>query len=163
MRLTELTLENYGNCASREISIPDGPGLTVIYGPNEAGKSTCLEAISDFLFSIPKNTQRGSLFGYDGMRLGASMQLSDSTTLTFKRRKGSGKTLSDASGTALDDAALAPILGTVLLSFPFQLDAGAVRQQVTALWHYAGKAVAPAVNRPVAIQYLTRLADRSVA
>ena len=56
MRLTELSLEKYGGCASRELAIPETAGLTVVYGANEAGKSTCLEAISDFLFSIPKNS-----------------------------------------------------------------------------------------------------------
>ncbi|MGO4168920.1 AAA family ATPase [Novosphingobium sp. YAF33] len=111
MRLTELSLEKYGGCASRELAIPDAAGLTVVFGANEAGKSTCLEAISDFLFSIPKNTQRGSLFGYDGMRLGASMLMADGSTLTLKRRKGNGKTLADLSGTALDDTVLAPVLG----------------------------------------------------
>ena len=113
MRLTELSLEKYGGCASRELTIPETAGLTVVYGANEAGKSTCLEAISDFLFSIPKNTQRGSLFGYDGMRIGASMLMSDGSTLTLKRRKGNGKTLADQSGTALDDTVLAPVLGAI--------------------------------------------------
>lgn len=113
MRLTELSLEKYGGCASRELTIPNTAGLTVVYGANEAGKSTCLEAISDFLFSIPKNTQRGSLFGYDGMRIGASMQMADGSTLTLKRRKGNGKTLADLSGTALDDNVLAPVLGAI--------------------------------------------------
>lgn len=113
MRLTELSLEKYGSCASRELTIPEAAGLTVVYGANEAGKSTCLEAISDFLFSIPKSTQRGSLFGYDGMRIGASMLMADGSTLTLKRRKGNGKTLADLSGTALDDAILAPVLGAI--------------------------------------------------
>lgn len=113
MRLTELSLEKYGGCASRELTIPETAGLTVVYGANEAGKSTCLEAISDFLFSIPKNTQRGSLFGYDGMRIGASMLMADGSTLALKRRKGNGKTLADLSGTALDDTVLAPVLGAI--------------------------------------------------
>ena len=114
MRLTDLSLENYGGCASRQLTIPETVGLTVVYGANEAGKSTCLEAISDFLFSIPKNTQRGSLFGYDGMRVGASMLMADGSTLTLKRRKGNGKTLTDLlSGTALDDTVLAPVLGAI--------------------------------------------------
>ncbi len=113
MRLTELSLEKYGSCASRELTIPEKAGLTVVYGANEAGKSTCLEAISDFLFSIPKNTQRGSLFGYDGMRIGASMLMADGSTLTLKRRKGNGKTLADLSGIALDDTVLAPVLGAI--------------------------------------------------
>lgn len=113
MRLTELSLEKYGGCAGRELTIPETAGLTVVYGANEAGKSTCLEAISDFLFSIPKNTHRGSLFGYDSMRIGASMLMADGSTLTLKRRKGNGKTLADLSGKALDDTVLAPVLGAI--------------------------------------------------
>lgn len=113
MRLTELALENYGSCASRELVIPDTAGLTVVFGANEAGKSTCLEAISDFLFSIPKNTQRGSLFGYDGMRISASMLLADGTSLALRRRKGNGRTLADTAGTAFDDTILAPVLGAI--------------------------------------------------
>lgn len=113
MRLTELRIDNYGGYAARGLAIPEGAGLSVIYGPNEAGKSTCLEAISDFLFSIPPNTVRGSLFGYDGMRISASMRMADDRLISFKRRKGRGKTLLDADGTALDEAALAPVLGAI--------------------------------------------------
>jgi len=113
MRLTELSLEKYGSCASRQLAIPDMAGLTIVFGANEAGKSTCLEAISDFLFSIPKNTQRGSLFGYEGMRIGVSMVMADGSALTLKRRKGNGRTLADPSGTALDDTILAPVLGAI--------------------------------------------------
>lgn len=113
MRLTELALENYGSCSTRELVIPKTAGLTVVFGANEAGKSTCLEAISDFLFSIPKNTQRGSLFGYDGMRISASMLLADGTSLVLRRRKGNGRTLADSTGTAFDDTVLAPVLGAI--------------------------------------------------
>ena len=113
MRLTELRLENYGACASRELVIPETAGLTVVFGANESGKSTCLEAISDFLFSIPKNTQRGGLFGFDVMRIKASMLMADGDVLTLKRRKGNGRTLADSAGTALDDTVLAPVLGAI--------------------------------------------------
>ena len=113
MRLTELRIDNYGGYTSRRLTIPEGAGLAVIYGPNEAGKSTCLEAISDFLFSIPSNTARGNLFGYDGMRISASMRMADDRLIAFRRRKGRGKTLADADGTALDEAALAPVLGAI--------------------------------------------------
>jgi AAA15 family ATPase/GTPase len=56
MRLAELTLERYGAFAERSLVIPSTAGLTVIYGPNEAGKSTCLAALSDFLFGIPERS-----------------------------------------------------------------------------------------------------------
>lgn len=113
MRLTELKIENYGGYAARSLDIPEAAGLSVIYGPNEAGKSTCLEAISDFLFSIPKNTNRGNLFGYDGMRITASMLMADERLITLRRRKGNGRTLADVDGNALDETALAPILGAI--------------------------------------------------
>ena len=60
MRLDELTLERYGVYDQRTLRL-DGSGLTVICGPSEAGKSTCLEAVGDFLFGIPPNTARGAI------------------------------------------------------------------------------------------------------
>jgi uncharacterized protein YhaN len=113
MRLTELSLEKYGCYLKRGLRFPDGAGLTVVYGPNEAGKSTCLAAVGDFLFAIPNNTPRGNTFGYQGMRIGASMRLADGREITLLRRKGNGKTLSDLKGTVYDEAILAPILGPV--------------------------------------------------
>ncbi|TAL45789.1 MAG: chromosome segregation protein SMC, partial [Salinibacterium sp.] len=113
MRLTELTIENYGCYDRRTLALPEEAGLTLLYGPNEAGKSTCLEAISDFFFTIPKTTPRGNLFGYDGMRLAAAMRTADGKLTTLRRRKGNGKTLIDADGNALDETALAPILGAI--------------------------------------------------
>ena len=112
MRLDELTLERYGVYDQRTLRL-DGPGLTVIYGPNEAGKSTCLEAVSDFLFGIPPNTTRGAIYGYDAMRLGAALSLSGGRKLSLRRRKGrAGKTLSDDSGAAVEEGVLAAVLGS---------------------------------------------------
>jgi uncharacterized protein YhaN len=111
MRLGELIIERYGVFAEHRLRIPDGAGLVIVHGPNEAGKSTCLEAISDFLFGVPAQTQRGSLFGYDGMRIGATLIDAQGTALTLWRRKGRGRTLTDAAGTPLDDAVLAHLLG----------------------------------------------------
>ncbi|MGE3702811.1 MAG: AAA family ATPase [Hyphomicrobiaceae bacterium] len=111
MRLAELIIERYGVFAEHRLRIPDGAGLVIVHGPNEAGKSTCLEAISDFLFGVPAQTQRGSLFGYDGMRIGATLVDAKGTKLTLWRRKGRGHTLTDAAGAPLDDAVLAQLLG----------------------------------------------------
>mgnify|MGYP003662544449 CR=1 FL=1 len=111
MQLTELTLERYGAFAERILPIPTNAGLTIIYGPNEAGKSTCLAAISDFLFGIPERTPHASLFGYDGMRVSAELVDADGTALTLRRRRGRVRTLSDAAGTPLDDSILNGMLG----------------------------------------------------
>ncbi|MDP3674664.1 MAG: AAA family ATPase [Novosphingobium sp.] len=111
MRLAELTLERYGAFAERSLVIPSTAGLTVIYGPNEAGKSTCLAALSDFLFGIPERTPHASLFGYDGMRVGATLVDANGTELTLRRRRGRGRTLTDAAGVPLEDSTLTRLLG----------------------------------------------------
>ena len=107
MRLTELSLEKYGCYSERLLTIPEHAGLTVVYGLNEAGKSTCLEAIGDFLFGIPGRSARGETFGYPGMRIGALMRLANGEVMALRRRKGQGRTLVDAKGAACDDSLLA--------------------------------------------------------
>jgi uncharacterized protein YhaN len=112
MRFESFTLEKYGLIDSRTLALCSSPGLVVIHGPNEAGKSTSLEAISDFLYGVPNNTARGGVFGYDNIRLSASLILADETRLTLKRRKGHSRTLTDENGQAVDEAVLARILGS---------------------------------------------------
>ena len=111
MRLIELTLENYGVYKRRTLCIGEGPGLTIVHGANEAGKSTCLAAVGDLLFGIPTNTCRGTIFGYDSMRIGATLKLSDGRALALRRRKGRGKTLVDGGGAPLEETVLAGVLG----------------------------------------------------
>ena len=106
MRLNELSLEKYGCYSERTIAIPEDAGLTVLYGLNEAGKSTCLEAIGDFLFGIPKSSPRGDTYGYPGMRIGAVMRLANGEVLPLRRRKGYGKTLVNGKGGVLDNSIL---------------------------------------------------------
>ncbi|MHB1066593.1 MAG: AAA family ATPase [Candidatus Nanopelagicales bacterium] len=50
MRLIRLELASYGAYADRGIDL--GPGLTVIHGPNESGKSTLRHAIADLLWGM---------------------------------------------------------------------------------------------------------------
>ena len=109
MRIEALRLERYGVFESRTVDL-SGPGLIVVHGPNEAGKSTCLNAISDFLFGIPHNSSLG-VFGYDAMRIGATLQTAAGETLAFQRRKGRSKTLIDEAGVGHEDSALAGLLG----------------------------------------------------
>ncbi|MDT7532993.1 AAA family ATPase [Sphingobium sp. SA2] len=111
MRLAELTLERYGAFAERSLAIPATAGLTIIYGPNEAGKSTCLVALSDFLFGIPERTPHATLFGYDGMRVSATLVDASGTAMTLRRRRGRGRTLTDGAGAPVEDSVLTRLLG----------------------------------------------------
>ncbi|UDL93638.1 AAA family ATPase [Lichenihabitans sp. PAMC28606] len=130
MRLDELVLERYGAIEHRRLTL-NGPGLTVVYGPNEAGKSTCLAALTDFLFRIPERTLRGGVFGTDVMRIGATLSMADGRCITLKRRAGRGKTLIDQAGAPCDDAVLATLLGSTTrerFEHLFGLDHESLRQ-----------------------------------
>lgn len=84
---------------------------TGAYGPNEAGKSTSLAAITDFLFGVPERSPRASVFGGDAIRLTGTLQRADRSVLTLRRRKGRGRTLSDLQGNALEESNLSSLLG----------------------------------------------------
>ena len=112
MRFNYLKLEKYGVYADKRISLEEGPGLIVVYGANEAGKSTCLAAISDFLFGIQRSSVYGQIFGYDQIRLEAALCLSNGRRVVLRRRKGTAKTLTDENGQVQDEAVLSSILGS---------------------------------------------------
>ena len=109
MRFAELALERYGDYEKLTVPI-NGPGLNVIYGPNEAGKSTCLSAITDFLFGIPNNSSYGQVFGYGLMRIRATLELPDGQRFDLRRRKGHERTLSDGNGKVVDESIVQRVL-----------------------------------------------------
>jgi uncharacterized protein YhaN len=116
MKLDELVLERYGRFQDFRLTLnpdgrDDGVCLHVIYGPNEAGKSTALQSISDLLFGIDERTSYGFAHGYDNLLIGATLSNRAGQTLTVRRRKGRKNTLLDAQGLALPETALAPFLG----------------------------------------------------
>jgi uncharacterized protein YhaN len=93
VRLRRLDLLRYGRFTGRSIALPAGAcDLHIIFGPNEAGKSTALAAIEDLLFGIPAQSSFNFLHDYKDMRIGAVLESGD-TTLEFLRRKGNKDTV----------------------------------------------------------------------
>lgn len=112
MKLTELSFERYGAIFERRLIIPQQAGLTLIYGANEAGKSTALEAIGDFLFGIPRITARGHIFGYNSMRISAKLMDADGETHQLTRAKRTNNSLTLADGSK-GDRILSALLGNM--------------------------------------------------
>jgi uncharacterized protein YhaN len=113
VRIEELSLQSYGAFSSRVLRLSGRAGLSVVYGPNEAGKSTCLTAALDFLFGIPHSSAHGGRFGYDKMRLDGILRTASGEALALRRRKGkAGRTLSQVDGTAVDEARLSALFGS---------------------------------------------------
>ena len=112
MRILRLDLIRYGHFTGFDFKLrATQPDFHVVFGPNEAGKSTALSAIEDLLFGIPHNSSRNFLHDYNSMRIGALLERGGET-LELQRRKGNRDTLLDKNGTPLPtgDAALAGLL-----------------------------------------------------
>ncbi|MDO5102559.1 MAG: AAA family ATPase [Lautropia sp.] len=75
MRIRELRLIRYGKFTDRTLSLPAAAqDIHLIVGPNEAGKSTVRQAISDWLFGIPMRTTMGFLHPMADLRIGGILE-----------------------------------------------------------------------------------------
>jgi uncharacterized protein YhaN len=115
MRIERLLLERFGHFEDFELDFGTTSRLHVVFGPNEAGKSTLLAAIGDLLFGMPPQTPYNFRHPYGALRVGARIVTRDGVALEFKRRKarthaGTLLTLGAAEAPLQDDA-LAPLLG----------------------------------------------------
>ena len=113
MRLLSLDLTAYGNFTDRRLIFPEDKGLHVIYGPNEAGKSTCIRALRDLLYEIPENTRDDFLHEGKRLRVGGMLLRSDGERLSVVRRKGRKDTLLGPDGKPIPDEFLRSLLGGV--------------------------------------------------
>ncbi len=115
MRFDTLRLLAFGPFTGTELDLSGGTeGLHVIYGPNEAGKSSALRAIRDLLFGVPRQTDDNFRHDYRNLRIGAVLRQGNGRTLEVVRRKGNRDTLRAADdSTVTDEAELAALLGGV--------------------------------------------------
>lgn len=110
MRIRYLRLPAFGIFTEQAVSFAPERGLHLIYGPNEAGKSTLLTAIGDALFGIPRISPHAFQHKPASLRIVMGLQLADGQELAFIRRKGNKNTISDLDGNTLPDDLLASYL-----------------------------------------------------
>ncbi len=115
MRFNRLDILRYGALTDRTLIFRPDARLHVIYGANEAGKSSALSAISDLLFGFPTAAEYSFLHDPTALRVGAAITTRDGQALEFRRRRGRKNTLLAANEAeeALAEDALAPFLGTL--------------------------------------------------
>ena len=94
MKLLEMSLIAYGPFSGTVMDLSAGnEGLHVVYGPNEAGKSSALRALRHLLYGIPGQSADDFLHPYAKMRIGATIQAGNGDQFEFIRRKGRSNTL----------------------------------------------------------------------
>ncbi len=115
MRITSLDWIAFGPFTNSRLELGEAPaGLQIIFGPNEAGKSSSLRGIADLLFGFHARTDDDFIHPYNKLRLGATLLHSDGSILKFVRRKGTQNTLRDETDSEpIADSALKPFLGNV--------------------------------------------------
>ena len=88
MKIARLDIKAFGNLTDVILDFSsETPGLHIIYGPNEAGKSTALRALKGFLYGIPVRTSDNFLHEYGKLLVGGTLVNSDGRELTFWRLK----------------------------------------------------------------------------
>ncbi|WP_425088297.1 AAA family ATPase [Stappia sp.] len=124
MRFERLHFLRYGNLTDVTFRFRADARLHLVYGPNEAGKSSALAALSDLLFGFSnkrKTADGEDVNRYDflhpgpSLRVAATLRNRAGETIAFRRRRGNKNTLlaDEDAETPLRDDALAPFLGSL--------------------------------------------------
>lgn len=113
MRIAELSLERYGRFEGHQLVLPQrDQDFHLIYGPNEAGKTTTLCALADLLFGFEHRVNHDYRFPAPTLRVGAVLE-AGGERLACRRRRGRKATLVDAQDAPLDEGRMIAMLNGV--------------------------------------------------
>ena len=116
MKILSLHLMAFSHFTNRVFDLSRGKeGLHIIYGPNEAGKSSSLRALRQVLYGIPAKSTDNFRHAHPDMRIGVTMRHSDGSILKAVRRKGNTKTLRnmDKETDVIEASVLQRFLGNI--------------------------------------------------
>src|SRR3954451_21718672 len=109
MRIAQLQLLAFGPFRGLELDF-SAPGLHMVFGRNEAGKSTTLRAITGLLYGIDTRTLDAHVHKPSELRIGGTLEGDASARIRVVRRKdvskGGPNTLLDELGQALHEVVL---------------------------------------------------------
>lgn len=111
MKIKYIHLPAFGVFANERLDFARDRGLHIVYGPNEAGKSTILEAVGDALFGIPSSSPYAFAHRAAELKSAIGLELADGTDLEFLRLRRNRGSLVGPDGSPLSEDILASILG----------------------------------------------------
>lgn len=163
MRVELLILERYGIFVDRTLSFHSEAALHVVYGANEAGKTSALAAFSDLLFGFGARTSYDFRHDSKTLRVGGAFRLTDGQEIAARRRKGNKNTLINAADQPLPDDWFAPLLGGVsreIYSREFGLTAQALRDGGHELLNASGRLAETLAASSAGMTTLSRIRER---
>ncbi|MCE9552223.1 MAG: AAA family ATPase [Planctomycetes bacterium] len=115
MKILHLDLKAFGPFTEKRLNFDRGQeGLHIVFGANEAGKSSALRALRDALYGVPTQSLDNFVHDHRDMRIGIALSRRDGQVFDFVRRKGKAKTLLDSrSNEPLDEGPLLELLAGV--------------------------------------------------
>ena len=115
MKICQLELTAFGPFSGESLDFGDGSqGLHLVFGPNEAGKTSALRAIRSLLYGIPARTPDSFIHPYKNLRIGAVLAHSEGKVLQLVRRKAIRNTLrGPCDRVIVEDGELERFLGGV--------------------------------------------------
>ncbi|HEY4105008.1 MAG TPA: AAA family ATPase, partial [Polyangiaceae bacterium] len=115
MRFLKLGFSAFGPFTGLELDLAGGEpgGFHLIFGPNEAGKSSALRGVHDLLFGFPLITQDAHVHPNAELCIAATLADDAGKPLSLQRLKRRKDSLRDEHGAPLDEAALGALLGGV--------------------------------------------------
>ena len=112
MRLSKLELLAYGPFRGLTLDF-SAPGIHVVLGRNEAGKSTTLRAITGLLYGIDAKTPDAHVHKNADLRIGGVLEDTEGKRIRVVRRKGNTNTLLDDREQPIDEGVMKRLLGGV--------------------------------------------------
>lgn len=114
MRIDELEFRSFGPFTGFKVVLPARDmDFHVIYGRNEAGKSSALRALKSLFFGIPHHTSDNFLHDSAKLRVAGRLRNSEGSGIALMRRKGTKNTLLDLNENPIDESVIKQLLSGV--------------------------------------------------
>jgi uncharacterized protein YhaN len=111
MKIKRLELKAFGPFSDELLDFSSlRPALHIVYGANEAGKSSAMRALQALFFGFPVRTADNFLHQNQQLLVGGCLEGADGKELAFFRRKRSVKDLFDQQDNPIEPSALTPWL-----------------------------------------------------
>ena len=108
MRIQRLSLDRFGHFTDRQYDFGsgrDGHDFHIIYGPNEAGKTTTMEAVLRLFYGFPMRESYAFRHPRKNLQISATLEI-EGALRNFTRLPSRSGALVDETGTAVPEAAL---------------------------------------------------------
>lgn len=145
MRLQRLELVRYGKFTERHLDFGEAklgePDFHLIYGPNEAGKSTLFSGFLDLIFGIERSSPYGFLHPYQAMRIGGIVAAGNRLHHAY-RIKRNANSLIGPDEQPLPDGLFSTALGSIdraTYSTMFSLDDDSIEEGGEAILKSEGE------------------------